>query len=89
MIDLISTSLIRRLKWMELADGQILALRLSRTQLTRIVLRTGTGKLPGAGEKKEAPRSVAKGRVTDERSDASNFNASTKEVNYLTWFITE
>jgi hypothetical protein len=29
--------------------------------------------LPGAGERKEAPRSVAKGRATDERSDASNF----------------
>ena len=59
---------------MELADGQILALRLSRNStLTRIVLRRGTGKLPGAGERKEAPRSVAKGRATDERSDASNF----------------
>ncbi|EAQ91631.1 predicted protein [Chaetomium globosum CBS 148.51] len=44
--------------------------------LTRIVLRRGTGKLPGAGERKEAPRSVAKGRATDERSDASNFTAS-------------
>jgi hypothetical protein len=41
--------------------------------LTPIVLRTGTGKLPGAGERKEAPRSAAKGRATDERSDASNF----------------
>jgi hypothetical protein len=57
-----------------LADGQILALRLSRIQtLTAIVLRRGTGKLPGAGERKEAPRSAAKGRATDERSDASNF----------------
>jgi hypothetical protein len=30
--------------------------------------------LPGARERKEAPRSVAKGRATDERSDASNFS---------------
>lgn len=32
------------------------------------------GKLLGAGERKEAPRSAAKGRATNERSDASNFN---------------
>ena len=51
--------------------------------LTRIVLRRGTGKLPGAGERKEAPRSVAKGRATDERSDASNFILDSE---YLQWW---
>jgi hypothetical protein len=53
---------------------RFLALRSPLTNIASRELSSGRDrKIARSGERKEAPRSVAEGRATDERSDASNF----------------